>query len=92
MLDVRKPLRRGIFVSTRESSKLWLAFKYDNLSLFCLGCGKMGHGVVDYDMLSQDNKAKWEDYFPNSIALPAESKLLGREFIQFQKNYTGPAK
>lgn len=59
----------------------------------------MGHGVLDCEELSQEEKAKGEDSFPYSSALRAESKLLGRECFQFgfasrsprvQRNYTGP--
>lgn len=99
MLDVRKPLRRGIFVFTSDSGKMWLAFNYENLLLFCLGCGKMGHEVVDFDVISQEDKTKGEDSFPYSNTLRVESKLSGKEIIQFgiasklskvQRNYTGP--
>lgn len=99
MLDVKKPLRQGIFISTEDSEKMWLAFKYENLPLFCLDCGKIGHGIVDCEVLSKEDKAKREDSLPYSFALRAESKLLGKEYIQFgfaskmskvQCNYTGP--
>lgn len=46
-LDVRKPLRRGIFISSINIKKMWVPFKYENLPIFCFGCGRMGHGLAD---------------------------------------------
>lgn len=75
-----------------------MAFKYESLPTYCFGCGKLGHGVVDCEELSQEDKAKSEDSYPYSSALRAESKLIGRECFQFgftsrssivQRNYTG---
>ncbi|MBA0813634.1 hypothetical protein Gohar_027466 [Gossypium harknessii] len=43
-LDVQRPLRRGIFVSTNAVSKVWVPFKYENLPMFYFGCGRLGHG------------------------------------------------
>lgn len=37
-LDVTQPLRRGIFISTENQEKVWLAFKYKSLPNFCFGC------------------------------------------------------
>lgn len=47
-LDVRRPLQRGVFISTKNLEKVWLPFKYENLPVFYFGCGRMGHGVKDY--------------------------------------------
>lgn len=44
-LDVQKPLRKRIFVSTENQEKFWTAFKYENLANFCFECGRMGHRV-----------------------------------------------
>ncbi|MBA0785478.1 hypothetical protein Gotri_028244, partial [Gossypium trilobum] len=37
-LNVQKPLRRGIFVSTGNGNKCWIPFKYEKLQTFCFGC------------------------------------------------------
>uniref|UniRef100_A0A803QGZ7 Zinc knuckle CX2CX4HX4C domain-containing protein n=1 Tax=Cannabis sativa TaxID=3483 RepID=A0A803QGZ7_CANSA len=46
MLDVNKPIRRGIHIRFlkmgREFTK-WLNFKYERLSDFCFYCGKLDH-------------------------------------------------
>lgn len=52
IVDVRKPLRCGLFVSTSGSGKTWLVFKYESLPVFCYGCGRMGHGIMDCGALS----------------------------------------
>ncbi|KAA3483968.1 reverse transcriptase [Gossypium australe] len=44
-LDVQKPLRRGIFVSSNNNVKSWIPFKFEKLPLFCFGCGRMDHGL-----------------------------------------------
>lgn len=41
-VDVRKPLRRGIFVSVDSKNKVWVAFKYENLSIFLFRLWKNG--------------------------------------------------
>lgn len=45
MINAKKPLRRGLFVETSDRDKVWLVFKYENLPIFCFGCGTIGHGV-----------------------------------------------
>lgn len=59
VVDVRKALRRGIFVSTSHSDKTWLAFKYEKLPVFCFGCGCMAHNVKDCEVISWKDKEKW---------------------------------
>ncbi|XP_052484766.1 uncharacterized protein LOC128039888 [Gossypium raimondii] len=44
-LNVQKPLRRGIFVSSDNRNQWWISFKYEKLPLFCFGCGRLGHGL-----------------------------------------------
>lgn len=46
-LDMLKPLRRGIFVSTENQCKSWIPFKYEKLPTFCFGCGPMRHGIIE---------------------------------------------
>lgn len=51
-LDVQKPLRRGVFVETSLEGEQWIAFKYENLSIFYFGCGRLGHGLKDCELSS----------------------------------------
>lgn len=45
-LDVRKPLRRGIFIKYAKEERSWLSFQYEKLPNFCFFCGKMGRGKM----------------------------------------------
>lgn len=47
ILDVQKPIRRGIFVSKDNQRKSWISFKYEKLPTFCFGSGRMGHGLQE---------------------------------------------
>lgn len=42
VLDVRKPLCRGILME-EEGRQCWCAFKYEFLPNFCYVCGRLGH-------------------------------------------------
>lgn len=75
-LDAQKPLRRGIFVSTNSITKSWISFKYEKLSVFYFGYGRMGHGLTDCRELSPSKKTKARDDPPYTSALKAESNLL----------------
>ncbi|MBA0693003.1 hypothetical protein Goari_010519, partial [Gossypium aridum] len=30
-----------------SQEKVWVSFKYENLPIFCFGCGRLGHGVKE---------------------------------------------
>lgn len=82
-LDIRKPLCRGIFISSNEHSKVWPSFKYENLPIFCFHCGKLGHGVKDCSMAQvNDNETPMEN-FPYSVALRADSSFFGKESLKY---------
>lgn len=82
MVDVTRPLRRGVFVSMEDQGKVWLAFKYENLPIFCFNCGIMGLGVRDCDKQHKRNPLEEED-MPYSNALKAETTLMGKEWMKF---------
>ncbi|MBA0626547.1 hypothetical protein Godav_004201, partial [Gossypium davidsonii] len=93
-----KPLRRGIFVSIDNVNKLWVPFKYENLPMFCFGCGRMGHGIKDCLQVIHTGKSKISDDPPYTLALKTESKLMEKESMKFnvlskkvgaQCSYTG---
>ncbi|MBA0817919.1 hypothetical protein Gohar_021844 [Gossypium harknessii] len=75
-LDARKPLQRGIFITTDDQGKVWLPFKYKALSNFRFGCGCMGHVAKDCKEISNLEVEKKEDDLPYSLALKAESNLM----------------
>ncbi|MFQ6662825.1 hypothetical protein Gotur_030547 [Gossypium turneri] len=82
-LDVQRPLRRGIFVSTAYVSKVWIPFKYENLPIFCFGCGRIGHGMSNSTQILPARKNKISENPPYSVALKAESRLVGKESMKF---------
>lgn len=43
MLDIGKPLRRGIKLSTGANSSKWVGIKYERLEDFCFFCGRIDH-------------------------------------------------
>ncbi|MBA0634059.1 hypothetical protein Godav_025348 [Gossypium davidsonii] len=77
---------------------MWVPFKYENLPIFCFGCGRMGHGITDCTQIILARKSKISIDPPYSMALKAESKLVGKESMKFnamskkvgvQSSYTG---
>lgn len=44
-VQLGKPLRIGGFVSSPESGKHWVYFKYERISTLCFSCKKIGHDI-----------------------------------------------
>lgn len=86
-LDLQKPLRRRIFISVEGNENVWVAFKYENLSTFCVECGRMGNGVKYCDRISTKDKEKADDKLLRSITLKAESNLIGKESLGFSYSF-----
>lgn len=63
--------------------KVWVPFKYENLPILYFGCGKMGHGAKDCEFLTDEKKHKSVEDFPYSVALKAESSMIGKECFHF---------
>ncbi|MBA0712263.1 hypothetical protein Golax_011375 [Gossypium laxum] len=47
--------------------------------MFCFGCGRMGHGIKDCNQIIPARKSKISVDPPYTLALKAESKLVGKE-------------
>ncbi|KAA3460002.1 reverse transcriptase [Gossypium australe] len=101
VVDVQKPLRRGIFASSGSSVNSGVPFKYEKLPIFCFGCGHMGHGLQDCEIVKLEDKKKIKDDPPFSVALKTKSKAIGKESMKFaafsklqqsQSSYTGGSK
>lgn len=43
LLDLNKPLRRGVKISTGRTSFKWAGIQYERLADFCFYCGRLGH-------------------------------------------------
>lgn len=46
-VDITKPLKKCFFLKRPEEEDLWVKFKYERLSDFCYGCGRVSHTVND---------------------------------------------
>lgn len=46
-VDITKPLKKGCFLKRPEEEDLWVKFKYERMSDFCYGCGRVRHTVND---------------------------------------------
>ncbi|MBA0580981.1 hypothetical protein Gorai_023176 [Gossypium raimondii] len=77
-LDVQKPLRARIFILASMQGKSWVPFKYENLPGFCFGCGRMGHRIKERKDTLDESKEFPRDDVPFSLALKAESSLMGK--------------
>ncbi|MBA0786979.1 hypothetical protein Gotri_026649 [Gossypium trilobum] len=60
-----------IFVAVDSEKKVWVPFKYENLPIFCFGCGRMGHGVKECEVLSSVEKERPDGDFSYFVALKA---------------------
>lgn len=81
MLNVKKNLRRGIFFISDVGVKTWVPFKYENLSVFCYGCGTIGYNLQECVSVSPTLNDSSKKEFPFYLALKAESNMVGRESL-----------
>jgi hypothetical protein len=44
-LNVEEPIRPGLFIGNTTDGITWVDFRYENLPMFCFGCGLVGHTV-----------------------------------------------
>lgn len=72
--------------------KVWVPFKYESLLAFCFRCGKIGHGVRDYDITPDEEFNRPGDTFPYSVALKAKTNVRGRECYGFAEHKMKPPK
>jgi hypothetical protein len=42
-LNVEEPIRPGLFIGNTTDGISWVDFRYENLPMFCFGCGLVGH-------------------------------------------------
>jgi hypothetical protein len=42
-LDLKEPIRPGMFIGNTKDGINWVDFRYENLPMFCFGCGIVGH-------------------------------------------------
>ncbi|KAF7130068.1 hypothetical protein RHSIM_Rhsim10G0119700 [Rhododendron simsii] len=59
-LDVSKPLKKGFLLRRSKEEDLWVHFKYERLSDFCYGCGKVSHTTNECMEKHSFNAKDWE--------------------------------
>ncbi|KAJ8444308.1 hypothetical protein Cgig2_019866 [Carnegiea gigantea] len=88
-IDITKPLKRGIYIKI-ANKQLWIKFKYVKLSEFCYGCGKLGHVLINCDMVSKTEEESDLQYGVWLRASPLKSlrRNVETELLEEQKSYT----
>ena len=47
-LKIQKALVDGFWLPIEDRRKRWITLKYERLSDYCYGCGKLGHVLKNY--------------------------------------------
>lgn len=78
IIDVRKPLGRGVMLSVKGKPPILIQVKYERLSYLCFTCGRLGHTFQYCDQPPpEDDIFPYENFmvaFPKSAAF---KKFLG---------------
>uniref|UniRef100_A0A803LK12 CCHC-type domain-containing protein n=1 Tax=Chenopodium quinoa TaxID=63459 RepID=A0A803LK12_CHEQI len=89
MLDITKPLRRGIKVATGPSMSKWVSFKYERLGDFRYFCGRLGH--LDKDCLEQEKvdeeRSLVFQYGPFMVASPHQRPRVSLIYREKEKRW-----
>jgi hypothetical protein len=43
--NVQHPIRPGMYIGNNRDGISWIDFRYENLPMFCFGCGLVGHNI-----------------------------------------------
>uniref|UniRef100_A0A803MW53 CCHC-type domain-containing protein n=1 Tax=Chenopodium quinoa TaxID=63459 RepID=A0A803MW53_CHEQI len=77
MVNINKPLRRGMKIAVEDGCAKWIGFKYERLGDFCYYCGRIGH--TDKDCEQKDGGSDVSlivfQYGPFLTASPYRSKV-----------------
>ncbi|KAL2932603.1 Intracisternal A-particle Gag-related polyprotein [Bienertia sinuspersici] len=82
MMDIGKPLRRGMKVATNTNTSKWVDIKYERLGDFCYYCGRVGHVDRDYDVVVNEEMENKEVVYrcsPWMRASPLKRRRITRE-------------
>lgn len=75
VLDMRRPLRRGIFIKFAEEEKVWISFQYEQLPNFCFIFGRMGHALRECQIAKESGEERKGKELPYKSFLKAGNKL-----------------
>ena len=59
-MPIKKPLRRGGYVTNMDGERCWVSFKYERLHTFCFTCLKIGHDEKHCGMVIEKQPLEWE--------------------------------
>lgn len=45
LIDINLPIRAGMYIGNDDDGINWVDFRFENLPMFCFGCGLIGHNV-----------------------------------------------
>uniref|UniRef100_A0A803MH25 Zinc knuckle CX2CX4HX4C domain-containing protein n=1 Tax=Chenopodium quinoa TaxID=63459 RepID=A0A803MH25_CHEQI len=58
LVDINKPLRRGLRIANGSSSPRWCGVQYERLADFCYYCGRLSHTDVECQFVEEDVVSK----------------------------------
>ncbi|KAL2929019.1 Heat shock 70 kDa protein cognate 5 [Bienertia sinuspersici] len=82
LIDVKKPLRRGVKIVTKQNSTKWVDIKYERLGVFCYFYGRLGHVDRDCAQFTEEeglNKEVIYKYGPWLRAPPLKRSKMPKE-------------
>lgn len=56
VIDIRKPLRRGVKIAVGDNKTKWIVMQYERMPNFCFLCGIIGHLYEECDKFDQNSK------------------------------------
>ncbi|KAL2935792.1 Gag polyprotein [Bienertia sinuspersici] len=88
MINIEKPLRRGLKIAIGAHTSKWVDIKYERMGDFCHFCGKLGHIDKDCDDINGDGENTKEmvyKYGPWLRASPLRRNKMSKEESENEK-------
>lgn len=85
LLDITKPLKRGLFFHGVEGTKQWLPVAYERLPTYCFLCSILGHGEVNCPKRYEEGFVEPESGLPyGSWTRVADLKDVGNSSLRLR--------
>ncbi|XP_050217735.1 uncharacterized protein LOC126668590 [Mercurialis annua] len=85
MVDITRPLKRGVMVRNNRGEKVWVFFRFEKLPNYCYWCGMLGHIHDDCEIMPEDIEAKDWPYSPALRASPFKRAVVSRSSSEREK-------